>query len=146
MAFEIPPPAFNATEHARNKAIRSNQFLELVLTQFTSAFEEFWGVSGSMQDVKDEDGKPVLDGDGKPTQEYVGNGSRYSLEEMQSIITALGPAVVDIMTQTAGFTQFLNAAYPGTLADRYQSAAFEYTVGQSGVILTGVNDIWKKVG
>jgi len=144
MAFEIPAAAFNATEHARNKAIRSNQYLEMVLSQFVSAYEEFWGVSGSMQDVKDVDGNPVLDVDGKPTQEFVGGGSRYTLAEMQSVVTALGPAIVDIMTQTTAFTRFLNTAYPGALAARYQQAAFDYTVGQSGVVLTGVNSIWAK--
>lgn len=144
MAFTIPTQQFDALEHARNKAIRSNQFLEMVLTQFTSAYEEFWGVSGSMQDVKDADGNPVLDGDGNPTQEFVGGGSRYTLQEMQSIITALGPAIMDIMTQTAAFTQFLNAAYPGVLSDRYQRSAFDYTADQNGVVLTGVNSVWEK--
>ena len=144
MAFTIPVQQFDATEHARNKAIRSNQYLEMVLSQFVSAFEEFWGVSGSMQDVKDADGNPVLDADDKPTQEFVGGGSRYTLQEMQSVITALGPAIVDIMTQTSGFTQFLNAAYPGELAERYQQAAFDYKLDQNSVVLTGVNSIWEK--
>tara|TARA_R110000803_G_scaffold75124_6_gene139441 strand:- start:2022 stop:2462 length:441 start_codon:yes stop_codon:yes gene_type:complete len=142
MPFEIPAEQFDATEHARNKAIRSNQFLEMVLTQFTSAYEEFWGVSGSMQDVKDINGDPVLDGNGNPTQEFVGDGSRYTLDEMQSVIVALGAAVTDILTQTATFTQFLNTAYPGVLADRYQQAAFNYDTSTGVVVLTGINDFW----
>jgi len=146
MAFPIPTQTFNALEHARNKAIGSNQFTDGVLTQFKSTFEEFWGVSGSDESVpvKDANGDPVLDGDGNPTTEtvFVGKGSRYSLAEMQSIIDALGAGLMEIMTQAAAFTQFLNAAYPGVLPARYQQAGFDYTLSQSGVVLTGVNSAW----
>ncbi len=139
MAFEIPPPKFDAYEHARNKAIRSNQFLELVLQQFTDAYESFWGVSGSTQPINDDDGNPT------DKTEFVGGGSRYTTEEMQSVIDALGPqALVAILTQTAGFTQFLNAAYPGVLADRYQKAAFDYKMDETGIHLVGLNEIWAK--
>ena len=125
MAFPIPTQTFIALEHARNKAIGSNQFTDGVLTQFKATFEEFWGVSG-------------LD----ENEIFVGKGSRYSLAEMQSIVDALGAGLMEIMTQAAAFTEFLNAAYPGVLPVRYQQAAFDYTVSQSGVILTGVNAAW----
>ena len=146
MAFPIPTQTFNALEHARNKAIGSNQFTDGVLTQFTSTFEEFWGVSGADESVpvKDADGNPVLDSEGNATTEtvFVGKGSRYSLAEMQLVIDALGAGLMEIMTQAAGFTQFLNTAYPGVLPARYQQAGFDYTIEPTGVVLTGVNAAW----
>lgn len=124
-------------------SIRSNQFLELVLQQFTDAYESFWGVSGSIQEVKDEKGNNVLDENQMPIKKFVGGGSRYTTEEMQSIIESLGLEVlVAILTQTAGFTQFLNAAYPGILPDHYQTAAFDYTFGPSGIVLGELNHFW----
>lgn len=139
MAFKIPPVKFDAYEHARNKAIRSNQFLELVLQQFTEAYELFWGVSGTEQPVNDADGNPA------DTTEFVGSGSRYTTEEMQSVIDTLGgEALIAILTQTAGFTQFLNAAYPGVLPDRYQKAAFDYKMDETGIHLVGLNETWSK--
>lgn len=125
MAFPIPTQTFNALEHARNKAIGSNQFTDGVWTQFKSTFEEFWGVSGSEEN-----------------NIFIGKGSRYSLAEMQSIIDALGAGLMEIMTQAAAFTQFLNAAYPGVLPARYQQAGFDYTIEPTGVVLTGVNAAW----
>jgi hypothetical protein len=146
MAFTIPTETFNALEHARNKAIGSNQFTDGVLTQFKGTFEEFWGVSGSDQSVpvKDAEGNPVLDSEGNETTEiiFVGEGSRYSLAEMQSIIDSLGAVLMEIMTQSSAFTDFLNTAYPGVLAGRYQQAGFDYTIDQSNVVLTGVNAAW----
>lgn len=125
MAFPVPPKVFNALDHARNKAIESNQFTDSVLTQFRSTFEEFWGVAGSVKNGF-----------------FIGSGSRYSLAEMQSIIDALGAGLLDIMGQATAFTQFVDAAYPGALPDRYQQAAFDYTIEPTGVVLTGVNAAW----
>jgi hypothetical protein len=146
MAFPIPTQTFNALEHARNKAIGSNQFTDGVLTQFKATFEEFWGVSGSDESVpvKDADGNPVLDSEGNATTEtvFVGKGSRYSLAEMQSVIDALGAGLMEIMTQATAFTQFLNKAYLGVLPARYQQAGFDYTIEPTGVVLTGVNAAW----
>lgn len=145
MAFEIPPESFNPKEHARNKAIRSNQFLATVLQQFIASYEEFWGVSGSMQPVIDEKGQPVLDGDGNQVTEFVGNGSRYTTEEMQSVMDELGPAnVVAILTQSQGFIQFLVVSYPGELPERYHLAAFDYTTDLGRIHLVGVNKVWAK--
>jgi hypothetical protein len=125
MAFPVPPKVFNALDHARNKAIESNQFTDSVLTQFRTTFEEFWGVSGSIRNGL-----------------FIGSGSRYSLAEMQSVIDALGAGLMEIMTQAAAFTQFLNTAYPGVLPARYQQAGFDYTIEPTGVVLTGVNAAW----
>ena len=125
MSFPVPAEVFNPLDHARNKAIESNQFTDSVLTQFKATFEQFWGVSGhTLGSV------------------FVGNGSQYSLAEMQLVIDQLGAGVIEIMTQAAAFTDFINTAYPGVLPARYQQAGFDYTVSQSGVILTGVNAAW----
>ena len=146
MPFEIPAEQFDALEHARNKAIGSNQFTDGVLTQFKGTFEEFWGVSGSDQSVpvKDAEGNPVLDSEGNETTEiiFVGEGSRYSLAEMQSIIDSLGAVLMEIMTQSSAFTDFLNTAYPGVLAERYQQAGFDYDTSTGAVVLTGINNFW----
>ena len=53
--------------------------------------------------------------------------------------------VVDMLTKALAFTAYLNAAYPGMLVERYQSAAFDYTTGPNGVVLTGINKFWAKV-
>lgn len=120
MPFEIPVSTFNAQEHAANKVIRSNQLEETILQQFKSAYEDFWGVSP-------------------------GNGSRYSVEEMQSILNVLGSTAIAIMTAASGLVQFIEAAYPGVLEDKYKAAAFNYTIGQSGVTLTELNEAWVPV-
>jgi hypothetical protein len=60
---------------------------------------------------------------------------------MQSIVTTLGATAIAIMTAAGGLVQFIDAAYPGVLEDRYKSAAFEYTVG-AGITLTKLADVW----
>lgn len=133
MPFEVPTSAFNAQEHATNKVLRSNQLEETILQQFKSAYEDFWGVSGS-DDVKG------IDEGQSPT--FASNGSRYSVAEMQSIIDILGVTAIQILTAAAGLVQFIDAAYPGVLEDRYRGAAFDYTIGPSGLTLTGLNSAW----
>jgi hypothetical protein len=61
---------------------------------------------------------------------------------MQLVIDQLGAGVIEIMTQAAAFTDFINTTYPGVLPARYQQAAFDYTLSQSGVVLTGLNAAW----
>lgn len=117
MPFEVPTSAFNAQEHATNKVLRSNQLEATILEQFKAAYEDFWGVSP-------------------------GAGSRHTVEEMQSIIDILGVTAIQILTAAAGLVQFIDAAYPGVLEDRYRGAAFDYTVGPSGLTLTGLNSAW----
>lgn len=133
MPFEVPAQKFNSAEHATNKVLRSNQLEELILQQFKSSYEDFWGVSGSDKTEEVE---------GEQVTTFVGGGSRYSVEEMQSILTVLGATAIQIMTAAAGLVQFIDAAYPGVLQDRYKGAAFDYTNGQSGIVLTQLADVW----
>jgi hypothetical protein len=117
MPFEVPILTFNALEHATNKALRANQLEQTILQQFKSAYEDFWGVSANA-------------------------GSRHSVEEMQAILDALGATAISIMTAAGGLVQFIEIAYPGILENRYKSTAFEYTVGENGIILTKLSDAW----
>jgi hypothetical protein len=117
MPFELPTVAFNATEHATNKVLRANQLQETILQQFKSSYEDFWGVT-------------------------VDAGSRHSVSQMQAIIDVMGATAIQILTAAAGLVQFIDAAYPGVLEDRYKGAAFDYTIGQSGLTLTGIKSAW----
>jgi hypothetical protein len=117
MPFELPAATFNATEHATNKVLRANQLQETILQQFKSSYEDFWGVT-------------------------VDAGSRHSVAQMQAITDVMGATAIQILTAAAGLVQFIDAAYPGVLEDRYKGAAFDYTIGQSGLTLTGLNSAW----
>jgi hypothetical protein len=133
MPFEVPTETFNATEHAKNKVLRANQLEALILQQFKASYEDFWGVSGS-------DKAETVDEVEVTT--FIGGGSRYSVEEMQSIINTLGATAIQIMTAAAGLVEFIDAAYPGVLKDRYKGSAFDYTIGPSGITLTKLSDAW----
>ena len=143
MPFELPTKSFDYVEHAKNKVLRANQLEEMILQQFKSSYEDFWGVGGSDQaktiKVNPEATPPTEDAQ---VTTFVGTGSRYSVEEMQSILNVLGGTAIQIMTSAAGLVQFIDAAYPGVLQDRYRSTAFNYTVGQNGIALTGLSDAW----
>jgi hypothetical protein len=117
MPFEIPVASFNATEFATNKILRANQLQETILTQFKASYEDFWGVT--------PDG-----------------GSRHTTAEMQSILNVMGGTAIEILTAAAGLVQFLDAAYPDVLDQKYRGAAFDYTIGQFGLTLTGLNSAW----
>ena len=143
MPFEVPASTFNALEHATNKALRANQLEVTILQQFKASYEDFWGVSGSdkTETVKgDPDATPPTEDTQVTT--FVGAGSRYSVEEMQSILNVLGATAIQILTAAAGLVQFIELAYPSVLADRYKVAAFDYTIGPSGLTLTGLNSAW----
>jgi len=134
MPFEVPTKQFDAIEHAKNKAMRANQFEELIIQQFRASYEDFWGVSG---------GDKTETVDDKQITKFVGGGSRYSLEEMQSIIDALGPATGQIMTAANGLRVFIDSAYPGSLPNRYKSAAFDYKVDGGRIVLMQLASAWK---
>lgn len=133
MPFEVPTKSFDHIEHAKNKVLRANQLEETILQQFKSLYEDFWGVSGS-------DKTETVDGVEATT--FFGTGSRYSVEEMQLILNTLGMTAIEIITAAGGLIQFIEAAYPGSLPDRYKSAAFEYELTQSGIKLTKLADVW----
>jgi hypothetical protein len=118
MAYEIPIKTFDALEHAKNKVIRANQLQEMIISQYKESYHDFWGVTNP------------------PT------GSRYTVEEMQSIIDVMQSTVVDILTDAAQFYQYIVGAYPDSIEDKYSTAAFNYTIGQSGIILSTLKDEW----
>ena len=89
MVFTIPTQQFDATDHARNKAIRANQFMSDTLLGFIQTYEEYWEVSGSMQTAVDINGNAVLDIYGSPTQEFISDGSRRTVAEMQEALEKL---------------------------------------------------------
>ena len=134
MPFEVPAPVFDPHTHATNKITRANQLEQLILQQFISSYEAFWGVSGS--DVTTEV-------DGEPVTAFVGGGSIYSVEEIQSVIDAMPMSTaIDILTDAAQLVGFIDSAYPGVLPDRYKHAAFEYTIGASGITFTNLAAAW----
>lgn len=119
MQYDLPDASFHALEHARNKIIRANQFQELVIQQFVNAYEDFWGVSA------------------------VHGGSRYTTQQMQQVLDAMPQATaIDILTDAAAFKEYINAAYPGALDARYHESAWAYTVGQNGITLTNLREVW----
>ncbi len=134
MPFEVPEQSFNANEHARNKLLRANQLEQIILQQFVAAYEDFWGVSGSDQTT-------IVDGE--PVTTFVGAGSVYTVDQMQAILDAMPQSTaIDVLTDAAQLVGFIDVAYPGVLADRYKTAAFTYTIGQSGITLTGLAAAW----
>jgi hypothetical protein len=143
MPFEVPTSTFNVLEHATNKVLRSNQLEETILQQFKSAYEDFWGVSGSDQ-TKTVKGDPEATPPTEDTQvtTFVGAGSRYSVEEMQAILDALGATAIAIMAAAGGLVQFIDAAYPGVLADRYKAAGFDCEMTAGGLKLTKLAEVW----
>ena len=120
MNYPEPTKQFDALDHARNKVIRANQFQELVISQFKSAYEDFWGLSA--------------DGD-----------SRYSVAEMQSILDVMPQSTaIDILQDAGAMVQYLSAAYPNAVDAKYMDAAWDYTIGQNGITVTALKDVWKK--
>jgi len=122
MPYDLPELTFDAVEHARNKILRANQFQELVIQQFVAAYEDFWGVNPN-------------------------GGSRYTTEQMQSILDAMPMATaLDILTDASEFKTYLNTAYPGQLAAKYHESAWAYTASQSGITLTELRPAWQEQG
>jgi len=98
--YPVPDEQFIASEHARNKIIRANQFQQSVLSQWIATYLDFYGLAES-------------------------GGSRYTTQEMQAIIDVMPASLArDIMRDSAEFVAFVNKAAPGEIADKYQSPAF----------------------
>ena len=119
MPYTPPVLSFDAPEHARNKVLRANQFQELVVQQYKGLYEDVWG----------------LNPDG---------GTRYSVQEMQSILDVLGPVAIDMIQDGGAFAQFITTAYPGVLEEKYLDTAFDYTIGQNGITVTALREVWEK--
>ena len=118
MAYEIPVKTFDAVEHAKNKALRANQLQEMILTQFKESYHDFWGVSSP------------------PT------GSRYTVSEMQAVLDVMPATVIDILTDAAQFYAYITGAYPDSIESKYSTAAFDYNIGQNGLIISGLKEEW----
>lgn len=120
MPYELPTVPFDAFEHAKNRVLRANQFEVLVLQQFKEMYHDFWGVSDP----------PA--------------GSRYTVEEMHAVLDAMPMSTaIDMMTDAATFYGFVSQAYPGAMPEQYGTAAFDYTIGQTGITLTGLKPVWE---
>jgi len=118
MAYEIPVKTFDAVEHAKNKALRANQLQEMILNQYKESYHDFWGVTNP------------------PT------GSRYTVEEMQAVIDVMPSTVIDILTDAAQFYSYIAGAYPDAIDVKYSTAAFDYTVGPGGIVLSALKEGW----
>jgi hypothetical protein len=134
MPFEVPTrPTFDATLWAENKVLKLNQREVEVFRNFINDYESFWEVSGA-------DGTKVVDGVSVTT--FVGGGSRHTVEEMQAILDAIGTAgFVAVATASSKMIAYIEDN-GGTVPDRYKTAAFEYTIGPSGIVLTKLADAW----
>lgn len=120
MKYPEPNQPFDALDHARNKVLRANQFQELVIQQYKSSFEDFWGLNPE-------------------------GGTKYSAEEMQAVLDAMPKATaIDILQDSAGFVAYVMQAYPGTLEEKYQGSAWDYTIDANGITVTGLKSIWEK--
>ena len=118
MPYPTPELQFDALEHARNKILRANQFQEMVIQQYRSAYDDFWGVSEA-------------------------GGSRYSVAQMQAVLDAMPQATAqDILQDSASFNSYIQSAYPDALPEKYRNTAFEYTLGPNGITVTGLRDAW----
>ena len=45
--YPVPDEQFNASEHARNKILRANQFQQFVLSQWIDTYLDFYGLAES---------------------------------------------------------------------------------------------------
>lgn len=120
MKYPEPNQTFDALDHARNKVLRANQFQELVIQQYKNSFEDFWGLNPE-------------------------GGTRYSVEEMQAVLDVMPQATaIDVLGDSAGFVAYLMQAYPGLLEEKYQSSAWDYTISEGAITVTGLKPIWEK--
>ena len=134
MPFEVPTrPTFDADLWAQNKVLKLNQREVSVFGEFIGDYQSFWEVSGS-------DKTETVDGVEVTT--FVGGGSRHTVEEMQAILDAIGTAgFVAVATASSKMSAYIEDN-GGTVPDRYKTAAFEYTIGPSGITLTKLSDAW----
>jgi len=117
--YPVPGEEFIASEHARNKIIRANQFQQLVLSQWIDTYLDFYGLAES-------------------------GGSRYTTPQMQAIIDAMPAATArDIMSDSAAFVAFVNTAEPGAIADKYQSPAFAMTDDGQTITVGDLRPEWQ---
>jgi hypothetical protein len=118
--YPLPPAAFDPVEWARNKILRANQLQELILQQFMSAYQDFWGVSDPP------------------------NGSVHTVQQMQDIINAMPQATaLDIMQDSRGFSAYIESAYPSVLPAKYRDSAFDVTITNNTIIVGNLKPAWQ---
>lgn len=136
---EIPNETNLSAEYARNKLLRVKQSETLVINDFKSAYEDFWGVTGSDQQVTDPETEEV-------NTQFVGNGSRHTVAEMNAVLNemeSLVPgSVMDVLTDAGQFRDFVNAAYPGLLPERYHLPAFVWDDSTGTIQVTALSPVW----
>jgi len=111
MTYLVPNQSFNAAEWARNKVIYSNQFRDAVVNQYQVAYEKFWDLG-------------------------IGPSGR-SQEDFNSILSEMGVASVDILTDSAAYVASLNENYPNVLPELYHSAPYPYNIVDGTLQITG---------
>ena len=129
MPFPVPENTSESLDHAIAAVNRYNETERNIYVQAINCYEFGWGVSGS--------------GAG---DEFVSNGSVYTLEQMQEILDCIGkPTVEDLFAAGEKLFDFM-ATYPGDLPVRYLAPAFDYVIDASaicGVRLTGLAQAWQ---
>lgn len=119
MPFVVPEEEFDAGLHARRSLNAANHLERVVIDLFIRGYHEFWGVTDPA------------------------TGSIYTTAQMQSKIEAMGmQTAISVLTSAAGLVAYITAAYPGVLHEKYESAAFERTVGESGLIIGNLKADW----
>lgn len=110
---------FDAVLWAENKTIKAEQVQDGIISLFVAGYEDFWGVENGT--------------------------SKHTKEQMQAIIDVM-PAALDILTDAFKFTIFAGQAFPGKLAEKYNTGVFNVTVDGNGVITVGdLNEAWVPV-
>ena len=110
---------FDAVLWAENKTIKTEQVQDGIISTFISGYEDFWGVDNGT--------------------------SRHSREQMQAIIDVM-PAALNILTDAFAFKTFANQAFPGKLAEKYNTGVFHVDIDGNGIITVGdLNEAWVPV-
>lgn len=117
MAYTRPTrDDFDAVLWAENKTIKAEQVQDGIIALFVAGYEDFWGVENGT--------------------------SKHTKEEMQRIIDVM-PAALDIIVDAVKFKTFANTAFPGALAEKYNTGVFVANVGDDGKITIGdLNEAW----
>ena len=124
--YTVPEQSVDARESARNRITRANQFHELLIAQYRSAYESYWQTPRTHED------------------------RALTMAQMQSVIDQAQSTMIDVLTRSAKFVAFVADAYPESLlssgtegqegfveADfpaRYHSAPYNYEITARGTI------------
>ena len=127
MTYQIPDSQFDAVASARVRATTANNFRVHLVEQYKANFERFWQC-------------PLTHGE-----------RALDMAEMQATLDVLGVTAIDILTDSAGFAQYIATAYPEALAGeepllppRFLSSPYEYTADANGITLTSLKTDWEE--